>query len=75
MLTADAFAVFDAQSQLDVGEYQNHPSHTPASVFVDDLLVAFNAEVVGDTHRANRWVRRLDGIQERCFFCESRPDA
>ena len=34
-------------------------------LFVDDLLVAFNAEVVGDTNRANRWIRRLDGVQER----------
>jgi len=30
------------------------------------LFVVFNAEVVSDTHRANRRVRRLDGVQEGC---------
>ena len=57
---------FDPEPQFDVGEYQTHARQTSTAFFVDDLLVAFNAEVVGDTHRANRRVRRLDGVQERC---------
>jgi hypothetical protein len=50
----------DAQSQFDVGKDQSDIGEASLALLLDNLLVAFNAEVVGNTQRSDGRVRRFD---------------
>ena len=53
-----------SQSQFDVGKDESDIGETPLALLLDNLLVAFNAEVVGNTQCSNGRVRRFDRTEK-----------
>ena len=57
-------AAGSSQSQFDVGKDETDIGETPLALLLDNLLVAFNAEVVGNTQCSNGRVRRFDRTEK-----------